>query len=151
MPRLIRRSLPLLALTLLLRVPLATASAQGSFERTYSVSGAVDLEVLAHSGDISVRAGPPGTVTVKGKIHVGNRVLGGNRQGDVSEIEKNPPIRQSGNSIHIDYLHQHDISVDYEITAPSETRLHAQSGSGNQEVEGLKGTVDLETARAICD
>jgi DUF4097 and DUF4098 domain-containing protein YvlB len=145
MPRLIRRSVPLLALTLLLRGPLATASVQGSFERTYSVSGAVDLEVLTHTGDISVRAGPPGTLTVKGKIHVGNRVLWGNRAGEVSEIEKDPPIRQSGNSIRIDYLRQHDIFVDYEITAPSDTALRTHSGSGDQEVGGLKGTVLLET------
>jgi len=145
MPKLIRRSLTLLALTLLLRGPFAAASVQGSFERTYSVSGAVDLEVLTHSGDVSVRQGPPGTVTVKGKIQVGNRLLWGDRRGDVSEIEKNPPIRQSGNSIHIDYLHQHDIFVDYEITAPSDTALRTHSGSGDQEVAGLKGSVELET------
>jgi hypothetical protein len=146
MPRLIRRSLVPLALTLLLRGPLAASdSAQGSFERTYSVAGAVNLEVLTHSGDISIHAGPPGTVTVKGKIYVGDRLLWGNRRGDVSEIEKNPPIRQSGNSIHIDYLNRHDISVDYEITAPADSALHTHSGSGDQGVGGLRGTVELET------
>ena len=146
MPRLIRRSLAVLALTLLLGGALtASDSVQGSFERTYSVAGAVNLEVLTHSGDISIRAGPPGTVTVKGKIYVADRLFWGNRRGDVSEIEKNPPIRQSGNSIHIDYLSQHGISVDYEITAPAATALHTHSGSGNQVVGGLRGTVELET------
>jgi hypothetical protein len=147
MPRLIRRSLAFLALTLLLGGALAASdSAQGAFERTYAVAaGAVDLEVLTHSGDISVRAGPPGTVTVKGKIYVADRLFWGNRRGDVSEIEKNPPIRQAGNSIHIDYLGQHGISVDYEITAPPDTALHTHTGSGNQAVGGLRGTVELET------
>jgi Putative adhesin len=145
MPNLIRRSLAVLGLNLLLGGALAASdSAQGSFERTYSVAGAIDLEVLTHSGDISVRAGPPGTVTVKGEIYIADR-LWGNRRGDVVEIEKNPPIRQSGNSIHIDYLSQHGISVAYEITAPSNTALHTHSGSGNQEVGGLRGTVELET------
>jgi hypothetical protein len=137
--------LAFLVLTLLLCGPLAASdSAQGSFERTYSVAGAIDLEVLTHSGDVSVRAGPPGTVTVKGKIYVADR-LWGTRRGDVAEIEKNPPIRQSGNSIHIDYLSQHGISVAYEITTPPETALNTHSGSGNQEVGGLRGTVELET------
>ena len=87
---------------------IAAASVQGSFERTYSVSGAVDLQVLTRSGDITVHSGPAGTVTVRGKIHVGERWFSGGRETDVSEIEKNPPIQQSGNSIHIDYLNAHD-------------------------------------------
>jgi DUF4097 and DUF4098 domain-containing protein YvlB len=146
MPISIRLAMAVLTVALLLRSPLmAAASVEGSFERTYSVSGAVDLEVLSHTGDISIRKGPPGTVTVRGKIHVGDRWLFGNRRDDVSEIEKDPPIHQSGNSIHIDYLNNHDISVDYEITAPPETSLRTHSGSGNQELEGLRGTVDLET------
>jgi hypothetical protein len=35
----------------------ASASVQGSFERTYQVSGAVDLQVLTRSGDVIVRTG----------------------------------------------------------------------------------------------
>jgi len=143
---LILRWLAFLALSLLLPGPLvARDSVQGSFERTFSVTGAVDLEVLTHAGDISVRVGPPGTVTVKGKIHVGDRVLRGDRRGDVNQIEKDPPIRQAGNSIHIDYLSQHGTSVDYEITAPADTAVRTRSGSGDQGLEGLKGTVELET------
>jgi Putative adhesin len=121
----------------------ASASVQGSFERTLQVAGAVDLEVLTRSGDITVRSGPAGSVTIRGKIHVGNGWLTGGRQADVTEIEKNPPIRQAGNSIHIDYLNAHDISIDYEITAPSDTKLRTQSGSGDQAIEGLHAGVDL--------
>ncbi len=33
-------------------------------------------------------------------------------------IEQNPPIRQEGNSIHIEYVEMKNISVDYEITVP---------------------------------
>src|ERR1700691_2780813 len=110
----------------------AVASVQGSFERTYQVSGAVDLQVLTRSGDITVRRGPAGTVTVRGKIHVGDRWFSGGRQSEVSDIEKNPPIQQSGNSIHIDYVNAHDISVDYEITAPADTTVTTHSSSGDQ-------------------
>jgi hypothetical protein len=146
MPRSIRLAMAILTLALLLPSPVvAAARVQGSFERTYSVTGTVELEVLTHSGDISIRGGQPGTVTVRGRIHVGDRWLQGSRQDDVNQIEKNPPIQQSGNSIRIDYLDYHDISVDYEITAPADTALRAHTGSGNQELEGLRGSVDVET------
>jgi len=123
----------------------AEASVQGSFEKTYQVNGTVDLEVLTHSGDVTVHSGPAGTVTVRGKIHVGDRWFGGRRDEDVSDIEKNPPIRQSGNSIHIDYVNYHDISVNYEISAPPDTMVRTHTGSGDQRLEDLRGKVDLES------
>lgn len=135
-----------LTAALLLAAPLLYAdSIQGTFERSYTVSGPVDLDVSTRSGDISVRNGPAATVTVRGKIHVGDHWFTGGRQGDVSDIEKNPPITQSGNSIRIDYLKYRDISVEYEITAPADTGVQTHSGSGDQRIEGLTGKVDLES------
>lgn len=145
MNRSIFRSLAVVLTLLAMASGVAAASVQGSFERTYQVSGAVDLQVLTRSGDITVHSGPAGTVTVRGKIHVGDRWFSGGRQTDVSEIEKNPPIQQSGNSIHIDYLNAHDISVDYEITAPANTTVTTHSGSGDQRMEGLRGSLKLES------
>ena len=124
---------------------IAVAAVRGSFERTLQVSGPVDLQVLTRSGDITVRSGPSGSVTIRGKIHVDESWFTGRRQDDVNEVEKNPPIHQEGNTIHIDYLNYHGISVDYEITVPADTTLHAQSGSGDQRIEGLTGSVDLES------
>src|SRR5271170_7605090 len=123
----------------------AAASVQGSFERTYQVSGAVDLRVLSRSGDIVVRSVPAGSVTVRGKIHVGDRWFGGSQEADVGEIEKNPPIQQSGNSLHIDYVNAHDISVDYEITAPSDTTVETRTSSGDQRMVGLHSNLKLES------
>jgi hypothetical protein len=60
------------SLTVTLLAAVATASVQGQFQRTFQVTGPVELEVLTHSGDITVRGGPAGTVSVSGKIHVGN-------------------------------------------------------------------------------
>jgi DUF4097 and DUF4098 domain-containing protein YvlB len=121
------------------------SSPQGSFERTLQVSGPVDLEVLTHSGDITVRAGSSGSVTIRGKIYVGNSWLSGNRDGDVHQIEQNPPIHQQGNSVHIDSVDMRNISINYEITVPAETAVRAHSGSGDQIVEGTKGNADIQT------
>lgn len=123
----------------------ASSVPQGTFDRTLQVSGPVDLEVLTHSGDITVRAGSSGSVQIHGKIYVSDHWFGGNRQGDVHEIEQNPPIRQSGNSIHIDYVNAHEISIDYEVTVPTETTIRAQSGSGDQRIEGTHGNADIQT------
>jgi hypothetical protein len=126
-------------------VPAFASTPQGSFEKTFQVTGAVDLEVETHSGDITVRGGPAGVVTVRGKIFVGDHWLFGNRHTDVSGIEQNPPLRQDGNSIRIDYLNYHDISVDYEITVPEDTAVRTHSGSGDQTIEETRGNADLQS------
>src|SRR2546423_105954 len=97
------------------------ASMVGTFDRSFQVNGPVDLEVLTRSGDITVRNGSSNTVSIHGKIHQGNSWLEGNRKGDVEELQKNPPLRQNGNSIRIDYVNLRNISVDYEITVPEST------------------------------
>src|SRR5271170_1321805 len=121
------------------------ASTIGTFDRSFQVSGPVDLEVLTRSGDITVRNGGAGTVAIHATIHAGNSWFGGDHKADVQALQSNPPIRQTGNSIRIDYVNLNNVSVDYEITAPEETTIRSHTGSGNQTVEGLKGNVDLES------
>jgi len=138
----------LIALLFMLTASAAMAwpSPQGSFDKTLTVTGPVNLEVLTHSGDVRVRAGASGTVQIHGKIFVSNNWFSGSRrEGDVHAIEQNPPIRQEGNNIHIDYVDAHNISVDYEITVPAETTIRTRSGSGDQEIEGTRGNVDIQT------
>jgi hypothetical protein len=133
------------ALVLLTCRAAVASSPQGEFEKTFQVTGPVDLEVKTHSGNIIVRSGPAGLVSVHGEIFVGDHWLLGNRQSDVSDIEQHPPLRQDGNSIRIDYVNAHDISVDYEITVPADTTIRAQSGSGDQTIEGTHGDADLQS------
>jgi len=124
---------------------LAWPSPQGTFDRTLQVTGPVDLEVLTHSGDVRVRAGSSGTVQIHGKIFVGDHWLLGHRDVDVHAIEQNPPIRQEGNNVHVDYVDYHNISIDYEITVPADTTVRTHSGSGDQTIEGTHGNVDVQT------
>jgi len=123
----------------------ASSTPQGSFDRTLTVSGPVNLEVLTHSGDVTVRAGSSGSVQIHGKIYVGDHWLMGNREGDVHAIEQNPPIRQEGNSVHIEYVEMKNISVDYEITVPADTTIRTHSGSGDQTIQGTRGNADIQT------
>lgn len=118
----------------------------GTFDRSFQVSGNVDLEVLTRSGDITVRNGSAGTVSIHAKIHAGTSLLfGSDHKAEVQQLQTNPPIRQNGNSIRIDYVNLNNISIDYEITVPENTAIRSHTGSGDQTVEGLKGNVDLES------
>jgi DUF4097 and DUF4098 domain-containing protein YvlB len=123
----------------------AFASVIGTFDRSFQVSGPVDMEVLTRSGDITVRNGAPGTVTIHAKIQSGSSWFGNDHKNDVQELQSNPPIRQNGTSIRIDYVNINNISIDYEITVPVDTTLRAHTGSGDQTIEGLKGNVELES------
>jgi hypothetical protein len=143
-----RRWIPQISLlvTVLACCTFAVASTpQGTFDRTFQVTGPVDLAVQTHSGDITVRTGPAGSVSIHGKIYVGDHWLFGNRHTDVSDIQNNPPVRQDGNNIRIDYVSMRDISIDYEITVPEDTTIRSQSGSGDQTIEGTRGNADLQS------
>jgi hypothetical protein len=120
---------------------------QGTFQRTYNVTGPVNLEVLTHSGDVKVHAGPAGVVSVSAKITVQESFRSREAmEREAHDIEQNPPITQNGNSIHINYPPEHrGISIDYDITAPAETTLRTETGSGDQTADGLKGNVDLHS------
>jgi hypothetical protein len=140
------RAVLIAALVVLFAATTALASSpQGSFEKTLQVNGPVDLEVNTHSGDVIVRSGSSGTVQIRGKIYVGDHWFGGRREEDVHSIEQNPPIHQSGNSVHIEYVDFHNISINYEITVPADTTIRSRSGSGDQTLEGTRGNADVQT------
>ena len=66
------------------------ASVIGTFDRSFQVNGNVDLEVLTRSGDITVRNGSAGTVSIHAKIHSGNTWFGGDHKAEVQELQNNP-------------------------------------------------------------
>jgi DUF4097 and DUF4098 domain-containing protein YvlB len=142
---LIRTGIAIVAAVLVVSSAGFASTPQGTFDKTFQVSGPVDLEVQTRSGDVIVHSGPAGSVSIHGKIFVGDHWLFGNRHADVGEIEQRPPLRQEGNSIRIDYANTRDISVDYEITVPAETTVRTHSGSGDLMIEGTHGNLDLQT------
>ena len=107
----------------------ASASAEGSFQRTLSVTGPVNLDVSTGSGSIQIHTGSANQVEVTGHIKATDW-FGSNGEEKVKRIEQNPPIQQSGNSIRIGHLDdpelQHNISISYEVIVPAQTELRAQ-------------------------
>src|ERR1700746_1262870 len=133
------------ALGLLLATTVASASEQGRFEKSLNATGAADLQVFTRSGDVTIHSGPAGAIGIIGHIHVGNRWFAGDKKAEVEDIERNPPIQQSGNNIRIDYVNHQNISIDYEITASSDTKVRTKSGSGDLTIEGMQAGIDVET------
>lgn len=121
----------------------ACATVHGSFQRAPRVSGPVDLEVETGSGDVTVVTGPPGQVSIIGRITGSSGWFGGASEEEVRAIEKSPPIRQEGRSIRVDAVSVDNVSIDYEITVPPDTRLRAGTGSGSHRVRGILGGAAL--------
>jgi Putative adhesin len=121
------------------------AAQDGHFDRTLTVSGSVDLDVQTGSGEIRVHPGDAGKVEIHAKIHVNGSHLG-DAEGRVHQIESNPPIEQSGNTIRVGHSDDHEllrnISISYDITVPADTKLHSASGSGDQTIDGIRGPLD---------
>ncbi|HXE74313.1 MAG TPA: DUF4097 family beta strand repeat-containing protein [Candidatus Xenobia bacterium] len=128
------------------------ATAKGTFERTLTVTGPVDLAVLTGSGHINVRAVEGNQVRIRGLVEARSGWWGNNSldpEEKVRRIVSSPPITQTGNSIHIGRIEekelQENVSVSYEIEVPANTRFKGETGSGHQTIEGLKGPVQTST------
>ena len=134
-------------LGLLLFPVLSFARTEGHFDRTLQVSGAVSLDVTTGSGDIAIKTGNSNQVVVHGTIHQNNWFF--SNENAVHQVESNPPIQQSGNSIRIGYNLPDDVkrhvAIDYEITVPATTAVEAHSGSGNVDVAGVSSGVQAQT------
>jgi DUF4097 and DUF4098 domain-containing protein YvlB len=144
-----RRLLPGIAAAAILLPALVFGAEEGSFDRTLSVSGPVQLEVGTGSGSIEVTQGASGSVEVHGIIRARSGIFSGTNAADkIRRIEENPPIEQVGSVIRVgtrasahDDLYD-DVSISYRIVVPTDTSVSSKSGSGSQSISDVKGPVE---------
>jgi len=124
---------------------LPAMAAEATFERNLNVSGHVELTVSTGAGNIHITRGSDSQVHIYGRVKSG----WGNGDADqrVREIAANPPIEQTGNIIRIGGHHfdLHNVSISYEIQAPANSFLEANSGSGDLTVDGVGDDARLTT------
>lgn len=128
----------------------AADEGQGSFDKTLPVSGRAQLDVKTDSGGISIVPGAGGTVRVHAILKMQHDWFGsGDAMTRIRELERHPPIEQTGNRIRIGYVQDRDllrgISMRMEIETPPDTQVQAHADSGGIRVEGLRASVDCKT------
>jgi hypothetical protein len=136
------------AIVALAVTPAALFAAEGTFDKTLTVSGTANLSVSTGSGYIHATPGPDGSIHIIGHVHSGNGIFsgGGSAEDRVRQVTDNPPIVQNGNSIEVgEHTHYQNISIDYVVTAPRGTNLQANSGSGDLDISNLGGPLKAGT------
>jgi hypothetical protein len=129
------RFTPALAAAALLLVPACVLAAEGTFEKTLTVSATPTLNVSTGSGYIRINPGSDNQIHIVGHVKAGSGWMSGSSKSAeerVNEVVKNPPIDQTGNIVRVGKdQHMNNVSIDYDITAPKDTNLSANSGSGD--------------------
>jgi hypothetical protein len=136
----------LLAVSSLVLPATAALAAEGTFDKTFAVSGAPSVSVAAGSGYIHVYPGSGNQVHIVGHVHSNPSWFSSDADARVREIVASPPIAQSGNTITVSAPSPgsnlfNNISIDYDVTTPNATTLKAHTGSGGIEIGGIQGTV----------
>ncbi|HUX44568.1 MAG TPA: DUF4097 family beta strand repeat-containing protein [Terracidiphilus sp.] len=123
---------------------LPALASEATFDRTFNVTGRVDLSVSTGSGNIHLISGPDNRVHIFGRVRPS---WGAGNDSMVQQIAANPPLQQTGNIIRVgkDQRNLHNISIDYEIEAPANAFLAANSGSGNITDDGIGDNAKLST------
>jgi hypothetical protein len=137
-------------LGLALSTGLLAADEDGSFDKSLTVSGVVDLDVKTDAGGITVRQGSAGTVRIHAILKAEHGWFGWDDvEGRIHDLERHPPIEQSHDRIRVGYVRDNGvlkgISMRLEIETPAGTQLRARADSGGIRVAGLQGPVDCKT------
>src|SRR5690242_5806315 len=119
----------------------------GAFDRNYTVSGPIRLELTNASGDVDI------TGSADGKVHVHGDVRASGFGADSSQKRlddtiANPPVEQKGDTIRIgkDYSRMRNVSIAYSIQVPRDTEVSANVASGAQTIRDIRGPVKVHAA-----
>jgi DUF4097 and DUF4098 domain-containing protein YvlB len=125
-------------------------SVSGSFERTFTVSGPIRLELTNTAGDVDI------TGSADGKVHIHADVRASGMGFDkpqkrLSDTLANPPVEQRGDTIRIgkEDAHLRNLSITYSIQVPHDTELSANVVSGAQTIRGIRGPVKVQAVSGV--
>lgn len=119
----------------------------GDFERDFTVTGHIRLDITTASGDVNITGSGDGRVHVRGAVHVsGMSLADANKQ--MASIISNPPVEQTSDGVRVgkDVARFHDASISYTIEVPQDTEVNSSTASGAQQVRGVKGPIKVQSA-----
>jgi len=121
----------------------------GTFDRNFTVSGPVQLNLDNGSGSVSIRSGASDKVVIHARVSASNDWFGGNSEEQARKVMQNPPVEQDGNTVRIYRPEPRDmfnhVSIAYEITVPQESAINSATGSGSQRIENVKGLLTVKS------
>jgi hypothetical protein len=125
----------------------AGATSTGAFDRTYTVSGPIRLDLSNASGSVRITGGSGNQVRIHGEIRT-HGFLFKDADKQARDISANPPIEQKPDLIRIgkEQNRFHGVSVDYTIEVPRNAEVSTNVASGSQTVSDLQGPVKVDSA-----
>ena len=126
----------------------AVASETATFDKTFTVTSPVRIELSNGSGNVEIRGSGDGSVHVHGKVSPGGWSLFGGGAKNVEEVAANPPLEQSGSTIRIGKNSSwlKNVSIDYQVEVPHDTEIDAGVASGGVTIDNVKGPVKASSA-----
>jgi Putative adhesin len=126
----------------------ALAAESATFDRSFTVSAPVRIELSNGSGSVEIRGSSDGTVHVHGKVTPGGWTIFGGSGKNVEEVAANPPLEQSGSTIRIgkNASWLKNVTIDYQLEVPHDTEIDAGVASGGITIDNVKGPVKASSA-----
>ena len=126
---------------------LQASATDNTFDRTFTISGPVRLELSNGSGNVEIRG------TGDGKVHVHGRVtkgwtFWGDAEKNVQDAVSNPPVQQRGSTVLIgkETSWLKNVAIDYQIEVPRDTEIDASVASGGVTIDQVRGPVKCSSA-----
>ena len=119
----------------------------GSFDRDFTVTGPLRLELTNASGDVSITGSADGKVHVHGDVRASGFGFD-NPKTRLDDTLANPPVEHRGDTIRIgkDFSHMRHISIAYTIQVPHDTEVSTSVASGAQNIRNVRGPVIVKAA-----
>src|SRR5258708_12584334 len=122
-------------------------SVSGAFDRNYSVTGPLRLELTNASGDVDITGSADGKVHIHGE----GRASGfgfDNPQKRLDDTVASPPVEQKGSTIRVgkEFSNLRNISISSNIQLPHNTEITPTTPSGPQIIRNVTGPVTVRAA-----
>ncbi len=122
-------------------------SVSGAFDRNYSVTGPLRLELTNASGDVDITGSADGKVHIHGEVRASGFGFD-NPQKRLDDTVASPPVEQKGSTIRVgkEFSNLRNISISYNIQVPHNTEITATVASGAQIIRNVTGPVTVRAA-----
>jgi len=122
-------------------------AAQGSFDRTYTVTGPIRLDLANASGSVRITGSTDNKVHVHGEIRARSFFFNDPHK-QARELSANPPIEQKPDVIRIgkELSKFRGAAIDYTVEVPRNTEVTTTVASGAQTISDVQGPVKVDSA-----